>query len=85
MSGQTIAIWCKENDVKTARLHSWIREFSTNHITTKEVANWVSVDATELKDVISGNSLIIRLKYIYYTNDLYVYSPPYNATFKAVI
>ncbi|MCB2361711.1 IS66 family insertion sequence element accessory protein TnpA [Clostridium estertheticum] len=60
-SGQTIAIWCKENHVKPARLRSWIREFSTNHTTTKEVANWVSVDATELKDVISENSLIVKI------------------------
>jgi len=60
-SGQTIAIWCKENDVKPARLRSWIREFNTNHTATKEVANWVSVDTTELKDVISENSLIVKI------------------------
>jgi len=60
-SGQTIDIWCKENDVKPARLRSWIREFSTDHTATKEVPNWLSVDATELKDVISEKSLIVKI------------------------
>lgn len=60
-SGQTVAIWCKENDIKPARLRSWIREFSTDRTATKKVANWVSVDATELKDVISEKSLIVKI------------------------
>jgi transposase-like protein len=51
-SGQTISIWCKENDVKPARLRAWIRAFSSDHTSTKEVSNWVSVDTTELKAAI---------------------------------
>lgn len=60
-SGQPIAIWCKENDVKPARLRSWIREFSSDHSVAKEVPNWVSINTTEFKDVINENPLIVKI------------------------
>jgi len=60
-SGQTITIWCKENDVKPARLRSWIREFSSDHTDNKEVPNWVTVNTTELKDVINENPLTVKI------------------------
>ncbi|MBU3183091.1 IS66 family insertion sequence element accessory protein TnpA, partial [Clostridium psychrophilum] len=39
-SGQTMSIWCKDNDVKPARLRAWIREFSSDNLATKETAQW---------------------------------------------
>ena len=60
-SGQTLSIWCKDNDVKPARLRAWIREFSSDNTATKESAHWVSVDTAELKDVINDKPLIVKI------------------------
>ncbi|MBU3183153.1 hypothetical protein, partial [Clostridium psychrophilum] len=58
---QTMSIWCKDNDVKPARLRAWIREFSSDNLATKETAQWISVDTTELKEVINDKPLIVKI------------------------
>ena len=60
-SNQTLPVWCKENDVKPARLRCWVREFKDIHTTTEKITSWVSVDNTELKITTKKQPLIVKI------------------------
>ena len=60
-TNQTLPDWCKENDVKPARMRCWVREFKDSHTTTEKITSWVSVDTTELNITTKKQLLIVKI------------------------